>query len=262
MIQPRRVLLIAGCIVICVAGVAWSQTSASQPSAKAVKVRDATLVRLALKDALTSATNRVDDPVRFEVTQAVKVGDIVVIPEGATARGHVVEAKPKSALGRSGKLNFTVDHVEAPDGTSIRLRATPAQKSDDIGASLLMAPFALVLGGKDINIPKGTQFNTYVDGDQDVPLAAMVATPAAQPAAQPSASFTPSEPSTVVVKSTPDGADITVDGRYMGSTPSTLQLAPGEHTVSIERSGFKRWERIMSVNAGGIVTIDARLEGN
>jgi len=232
----------------------------SQTAAKTVKVRDATLVRLSLKDALTSANARVDDPVRFEVTQDVKVGDLVAIPEGATARGHVVDAKPKTALGRSGKLTLTVDHVEAPDGTSIRLRANSTQKSEDPASALLMAPFNLVLGGKDMTLPKGTQFNTYVDGDQEITLGAAAHAAGTQPAAQPAPASAPQEPSTVVVKSTPDGADITVDGKYMGSTPSTLQLAPGDHTVNIERSGYKHWQRIMTVNSGGIITIDARLE--
>ncbi len=254
MLRSKRFLLSAVLIVVCISRVAISQTPP-----KRIKIRDATLVRLSLKDSLTSATNRVDDPVRFEVTEDVKVGDLVVIPEGATASGHVVEARPKAVFGRSGKLNFTVDHVEAPDGTSVRLRATSTQKEDSSG-SLLMAPFSLVLGGKDISIPKGTQFNTYVDGDQEITLGPPAGSRDTPPAAQPAAPPNPQEPSTVVVKSTPEGADITVDGRYMGNTPSTLQLAPGEHTVSIDRPGYRQWQRVMSVTSGGIITIDARLE--
>lgn len=252
MLHSKRFLLSALVIVLCISGVVISQT----PS-KTIKIRDATLVRLSLKDSLTSATNRADDPVRFEVTEDLKVGDLVVIPAGSTASGHVVEARPKAAFGRSGKLNLTVDHVDAPDGTSVRLRATSTQK--DSSGSLLMTPFNLVLG-KDISIPKGTQFNTYVDGDQEITLGTPARSGDTPPAAQPAAPSTPQEPSTVVVKSAPDGADITVDGRYMGNTPSTLQLAPGEHTVSIDRPGYRQWQRVMSVTSGGIITIDARLE--
>ena len=254
MLRSKRFLLSALLIVLFISGVVISQTLP-----KTIKIRDATLVRLSLKDSLTSATNRIDDPVRFEVTEDVKVGDLVVIPEGSTASGHVVEARPKAAFGRSGKLNFTVDHVEAPDGTSVRLRATSTQKGEDTSASLLMAPFNLVLG-KDISIPKGTQFNTYVDGDQEITLGTPARSRDTPPAVQPVPPSPPQEPSTVVVKSTPDGADITVDGKYMGNTPSTLQLAPGEHAVSIERRGYRQWQRTISVNSGGIVTIDARLE--
>jgi hypothetical protein len=72
----------------------------------------------------------------------------------------------------------------------------------------------------------------------------------AQPAAQ---------PATVVVKSTPPGADINVDGKWMGSTPSNIQLVPGDHEVSIEKDGLTPWQRTMTVTAGGSSTIDATL---
>jgi hypothetical protein len=63
----------------------------------------------------------------------------------------------------------------------------------------------------------------------------------------------------VIVKSTPPGCDINVDGKYMGSTPSTIQLAPGEHEVSIEKDEMRPWQRTMTVTAGGSSTIDATL---
>ena len=47
--------------------------------------------------------------------------------------------------------------------------------------------------------------------------------------------------SSVMVKSTPDGADITIDGKYAGSTPSTLKLAPGSHTILIEHAEYTPW---------------------
>jgi hypothetical protein len=56
------------------------------------------------------------------------------------------------------------------------------------------------------------------------------------------------------------GADINVDGKFMGSTPSTIQLSPGEHLVSVEKEGLRPWQRTMTVSAGGSVTIDATLE--
>jgi hypothetical protein len=70
----------------------------------------------------------------------------------------------------------------------------------------------------------------------------------------------PMQPANVIVKSTPPGADINVDGKYMGSTPSTIQLAPGEHEVSVEKEGLRPWQRTMTVTAGGSITIDATLE--
>jgi hypothetical protein len=67
------------------------------------------------------------------------------------------------------------------------------------------------------------------------------------------------QPASVIVKSTPPGADINVDGKFMGSTPSTIQLAPGDHEVSIEKEELRPWQRTMTVTAGGSTTIDATL---
>jgi len=88
--------------------------------------------------------------------------------------------------------------------------------------------------------------------------------PAPQPTAQPAApaAAEPENLATVNVKSTPDNADITVDGKFAGNTPSVLRLASGDHTILIEKSGMKSWQRTMTVSAGGIVTIDATLEKN
>jgi hypothetical protein len=66
-------------------------------------------------------------------------------------------------------------------------------------------------------------------------------------------------PSSVIVKSTPAGADIDVDGKYVGSTPSTIQIVPGDHEISIEKEGLTPWQRTMTVSAGGSSTIDATL---
>ena len=70
----------------------------------------------------------------------------------------------------------------------------------------------------------------------------------------------PAQLSTVNVTSVPAGADINVDGRWMGSTPSTLRLPAGEHQISIEKEGLTPWQRTMTVTAGGTVSISATLE--
>ena len=66
-------------------------------------------------------------------------------------------------------------------------------------------------------------------------------------------------PASIAVKSTPPGCDINVDGKYMGSTPSTIQLTPGEHQISIEKDEMTPWQRTMTVTAGGNSTIVATL---
>lgn len=62
------------------------------------------------------------------------------------------------------------------------------------------------------------------------------------------------------ISSTPDGADIEADGSFVGNTPSDIQLAEGEHTISVKKSGFKTWERKLKVSNGSSVHLNAELE--
>jgi hypothetical protein len=166
------------------------------------------------------------------------------------------------------------------DGTPIKLRLTRnlssagghtgAMTGAMIGTAIVFfpaAPLFLFMHGKDITIPKGTEVTAYINGDipldplrfQPKEVKPAVAATAAQPPAGP-VNGTDSIVSLVEVKSTPDGADITVDDKYMGSTPSTLKLAPGDHKIKLEKSGFKAWERTLAVSAGGNANVNATLE--
>jgi serine protease Do len=65
---------------------------------------------------------------------------------------------------------------------------------------------------------------------------------------------------TVVVSSSPTGADIEVDGAFLGSTPAELPLAVGERTLRITKKGYKPFERKLRVVPGGKQTLSADLE--
>lgn len=53
------------------------------------------------------------------------------------------------------------------------------------------------------------------------------------------AQATPAGASKVSIASTPDSAEIEVDGEFMGNTPSTLELEPGEHNIAVKKAGYK-----------------------
>jgi hypothetical protein len=61
------------------------------------------------------------------------------------------------------------------------------------------------------------------------------------------------------ISSQPAGADIEVDGKFVGSTPSSLNLEPGNHSVAVKKSGYKPWSRKMKMS-GGNVNLTAELE--
>jgi hypothetical protein len=62
------------------------------------------------------------------------------------------------------------------------------------------------------------------------------------------------------VTSTPDGADIEMDGSLVGNTPSDIDVPAGEHTVTVKKSGFQSWEKKLKVSGGSNVRLKAELE--
>ena len=60
--------------------------------------------------------------------------------------------------------------------------------------------------------------------------------------------------------STPAGAEVTLDGRYVGSTPSVLGVTVGTHVVVISMPGFAQWKRELAVASGSELTVNAVLE--
>jgi hypothetical protein len=62
------------------------------------------------------------------------------------------------------------------------------------------------------------------------------------------------------VNSDPQGADIYVDDKFVGNTPSTLELTQGNHAMRVEASGYEPWVRELQVGAGNEVDTSAETE--
>ena len=60
--------------------------------------------------------------------------------------------------------------------------------------------------------------------------------------------------------STPAGAEITLDGKYVGSTPSEIELVTGTHAVVFSMPGFTQWKRELTVLPGSELTVNAILQ--
>jgi hypothetical protein len=68
----------------------------------------------------------------------------------------------------------------------------------------------------------------------------------------------------IEVSSDPAGASLFLDGHYMGQTPAgelfdLTSVTPGLHTVMLTISDYQTYTQTVQVNAGRIVTINARL---
>lgn len=63
----------------------------------------------------------------------------------------------------------------------------------------------------------------------------------------------------LTVESTPAGADIEIDGAFVGNTPSTLNVTPGNHQVAVKKKGYADWIKTLNVT-GGTVHLNAELD--
>ena len=234
-----------------------SAALATQPAT--IKIPDSTPIRLTVTDRLNSATSEVDDTVHLEVAEDVRVRGIVVIPRGSMASGHVVAVQHRQRMGKGGKLVFSVDFVRTPDGTDISVRAQAERKGKD-KRSLMPSPLHVLGKGKDLEIPQGTHILAYINGNHEISLGNNSPAIASQTSSEPAITVTPGDISSVAVTSTPDHADISVDGKFLGTTPSTVRITSGDHSVTIEKAGFKAWQRIMTLTMGGNITLDVSLD--
>jgi hypothetical protein len=242
-------------------------------------LQDGTPVRLRINRTISSADARTGDQVDFEVLEEIRVAGVIVIAKGATAIGTVTAAEPKRRMARGGKLDITVDSVRLIDSEKAALRAVKQGKGGGhagamtagiVVTSLVVwpaAPFFLLMHGKDFTIPKDTEITAYVNGDmtldpgvnrrgyvvaksQPVTLAPVAVTSAPPALESKTILQLASEPNM--------GADIEIDGNFIGQTPSRVELADGDHTLRLTMRGFAPWERKLHA-AGGTVTIDAEM---
>lgn len=152
--------------------------AAPSPAPVGFMLEDGTPVHLVLSETISSASATTGETVEFEVVDDVIVNDLLVIPHGSTAWATVTDAEHKRHLGKPGKLDLNIDRVRLADGDKALLRAvkntqggghTGAMTGAIVATSLVLwpaAPFFLLMHGKDISIPKGTQITAFVQGDQ------------------------------------------------------------------------------------------------
>lgn len=61
------------------------------------------------------------------------------------------------------------------------------------------------------------------------------------------------------LRSTPAGASISLDGKYVGYTPRTLYVSQGTHQLAISKPGYETWQSIMYILGSPTRTVNAVL---
>jgi hypothetical protein len=177
-----------------------SSPAGTQPTAPVATVSasgvfvlpDSTVVKLALSQALSSASATQGQVVEFRVAEDVVVNGVVLIKKDTLALGKVTFAQGKKHMGRAGSLDIEADKTHAIDGTKVELHAEAGAKGKSkagaMSAGMLItatgvgAPIGalwLLKHGKDATIPAGSILTAYTDDSVQVhldagqPIAAM-----------------------------------------------------------------------------------------
>jgi len=129
-------------------------------------------IHLKFADNVSSKTANEGDPVNLVLDEPIKVGDIVVVKEGAKAVATVTNAKKAGMMGKAGELNIRLEHLKAGD-ERVRLRGSKGKEGQGkegtaVALTVLFGPIGLIKHGKNVDVKAGTPLLAYVD--QDVAL--------------------------------------------------------------------------------------------
>lgn len=159
---------------------ASSASGAVAGPAVAVKVPDGTEIEIQLKNTLSGQVAKVGDVVDFTVLRAVQVNGVTIIERDAPARARLSTAKKSGRWGKAGKLEWTMQDVQAVDGNRVSARFTKREVGDSKGgtvavaalaSTLFVGPFSLFWGlkkGRPAVIPAGNRYTVFVQGDTTV----------------------------------------------------------------------------------------------
>ncbi len=204
--------------------------------ADTVKLAEGTPVRVRLKSDLLSENVQQGTRVDFEVCQAVVKNGLTAIPEGAVVWGAVQEVKKKKFI------RFDIEGLRLQDLQQIKLRAVAVQpKSPDQDMIRVEAK-----RGDDVGVSPGTEYTAYLDAAADV----NVTPPPPSPAPKPVEVVKPApELVTVQFFSDPMGADIFIDGEYVGDTPSILKVTAQKHRLEFQYAGYATLAEILDLSS-------------
>ncbi|MGC1295258.1 MAG: PEGA domain-containing protein [Alloacidobacterium sp.] len=158
--------------------------------------------------------------------------------------------------------------VKVPSASAVPVPVFGATPTNVASASVVpvadvAAIPAKVPSASAVPVPVVGATPTNVASASVVPVAVVAATPASVASASvvPAAvaAAVPAQKSSVVqITSEPDGADIEVDGNFVGSTPSQVELPPGDYSLRVTKNGYVPWEKKLHT-IGGNVTINAEM---
>lgn len=133
-----------------------------------------TKLTLEVTQEVSSSNMHKGEPMPIAIAEDIFVNGVLVIPAGTKVKAFVTVARKAGRLGRAGKLEFTVESVEAINGAEVPLQYVKSTTGgNDVAGSVAVIAVVSVIGGflmkgKNANIGAGTQFEVEVSEDADL----------------------------------------------------------------------------------------------
>ena len=150
-------------ILLLVPSIIFAQTDTTN-----VVLQEGTMIKAALTQDISGKEVSVGQAVDFVLSEDVTLNDKIIVPKGARIIGAVTEAERSKALGKKGKLAFSIDYLYLGNGKIVKLRGQTEKNLNGSGAAvvagaILLSPVALLFHGKNAKYEKGEVFTAYVD---------------------------------------------------------------------------------------------------
>lgn len=208
-----------------------AQTAAQERAATGntpinVVLADGTPVKLRLGNTAASSDARVGEDLELEVTEDVRVADVVVLAKGNVANAEVTGLH--AGAGNAGRIDISLRSVTLSDGQVVSVRSTKDQPNRGDQAMIVSS------SSRDASIAPGSSVTAFINGNQPLDLIRL------------RASGVPTQP--LRITSTPANADVSVDGHLNGTTPYVFHVSSGDHIVSVRLAGYQPSQRTVRVS--------------
>ncbi len=121
-----------------------------------------TTIPLEFVETVVSGVNARGSTFKMQVTDDIRVDDMVVIPKGTTAVGEVVDSKKAGMLGKAGVLVLSARYVHL-DQRDIRLHSALGAAGDTRMGLAFLVPF---VRGTEASVEKGTRVTVRTANDE------------------------------------------------------------------------------------------------
>lgn len=134
-----------------------------------------TRIPLRLVSSVSSFSNTEGDILVFKVDEDIKIGDVILVKEGAPAYGFVTDVIPAGRIGQPGYISISLDYLKAVNGKKIGLTNVYSKRGIDkrfstIALSLFI-PLFLIIKGTDAKFPTGYKVMARIDRDVFIDIA-------------------------------------------------------------------------------------------